>query len=634
MQRVGRASDQRPGRRGAAAATLFGSLLVMSVCCASLPPKAVASPPADPATGAPVAASGQQTGENASMTTITVSNASQLQAAFASAKDGDRIELAAGNYGSVQLAGRSFAAGLTIASASSSKPAVLEDLKIRKVSGLTLADIDVDGTKLGPNGGRVVRVEVSDSQDLILTGLKIEGHIPTAAEGVDPKAKSTDRLDAITGYGYDGGLRFTDCKNVTVSQLEFSDLKGAIGIGRSTGMTFTGLDIHDVREGFNMYDVRDVTIEQSHFHAFKYWRSVVKGIGDHPDMIQYWGDNSTFGVHDVTIQNNLFQQTEDYQPTQTIYGSIRNAGPNVTATNFTISGNTIVNGHLNAIALYNVDGAVIDHNLILPNARTIDNPTQVNTPGIVLVGSHNVTVSANSFLPLSNQRPIKADMSDPTIDFASDNVILSTSPSSPLFWRKFVGNLLTDNQSGANGTTSFAQLDDPADGLGLADDDADAADASDAATVSSGTTPDTISKAFGATALAALQGAAGDDVLSVAGAEDVVLAGWAGSDRLSGGDGSDLLIGGDGADKFVFDLRRAGPASRDIIADLDFSAGDRVQILVPNDSIWLTDADSILSAEAAGEISIQTLANGGLEIAIAGDPGRLLELHGSFDLLG
>ncbi|MBL9059818.1 MAG: hypothetical protein JNK88_07325, partial [Mangrovicoccus sp.] len=199
MQRVGRAPDQRPGRRRPAAATLFGSLLVMSVCCASLPPKAVASPPADPATGAPVAASGQQTGENASMTTITVSNASQLQAAFASAKDGDRIELAAGKYGNVQLAGRSFATGVTIASADSAKPAVLESLNLDKVAGLDLADITIDPTGFGQNGSKTTRLLVTNSRDLDFSGLSIEGHIPTTAEGVNPKAKSTQRDDAIAG---------------------------------------------------------------------------------------------------------------------------------------------------------------------------------------------------------------------------------------------------------------------------------------------------------------------------------------------------------------------------------------------------------------------------------------------------
>lgn len=562
------------------------------------------------------------------MTTITVSNASQLQAAFASAKDGDRIELTAGKYGNVQLAGRSFVTGVTIASAASANPAVLESLKLDKVAGLDLADIAIDPTGFGPAGNKTTRLLVTNSHDLDFSGLSIEGYIPTTADGVNPTAKSTQRNDAIAGYGYDGGLHFVDCQNVTVSQSEFSDLKGAIGMTRSTGMTFTGVDIHDVREGFNMHDVRYVTIEQSHFHAFKPWKSV-NGGGDHPDMIQYWGDNSSYGVHDVTIRNNLFQQTEDYLQTQTIYGSVRGGGPGVTATNFIISDNVIVNDHLNAIALYDVNGAVISNNLLLPNARTIDDPTQVHTPGIVLDKSINVTLTGNSLLALSNLRPIKANMSDPTIDFASDNVILSTNPSSPLFWRNFAGNLLTDTQSGANGATSFAVLDDA--GLGLPGDDAVADDAGVA--VRPGMTPDEIIKAFGATALATLHSTTGDDMLSVRGAKDTVLVGWDGRDLLGDGTGIDLLIGGAGADKFVFDLRQAGPDSRDIIADLDFAAGDRVQILLPDDALWLDSEDGLLAAEAAGEISIRALGNGGLEIGMAGDPGRLLELHGGFDMI-
>jgi len=141
-------------------------------------------------------------------------------------------------------------------------------------------------------------------------------------------------------------------------------------------------------------------------------------------------------------------------------------------------------------------------------------------------------------------------------------------------------------------------------------------------------TPAEIIHAFGADSIQVLNGSAGDDLMNYyTGSADRVLVGWAGKDHITGGSGSDLLIGGDGADKFVFDLRQSGPASHDIVGDLDFTAGDRVQILVPSDSIILTGADSILSAEAAGEISVQTLANGGLEITVAADPGRVIELQ-------
>ena len=559
------------------------------------------------------------------MTTITVSNATQLQAAFASVKDGDRIELAAGNYGNITLSGRSFAAGVTLTSANGSSPAVLESLKISKVSGLTVADLEVDGTQLGPNGSRVIRVEVINSQDLTLTGLKVEGYIPTAAEGVNPQATTTGRMDMIAGYGYDSGLRLRNSDNITVTNSDFSDLKTAVGLINATHLDFNGLEIHDVREGFNMNDVRDVTIEQSHFYAFKPWMSVIKANSDHPDMIQFWGDYSSFGVHDLTIRDNLFQQTDSYAPTQTIFGSVRNSG--VTATNFVIEDNIIVNSHLNAIALYGVDGAVISGNLLLPNSHSVNDPTPVNTPSIVLVDTHNATISGNSYVPVSSINDIKVDLTDPTIHIAGDNVVLSTSPTSPLYWRNYVGTLL--DLGGTPGTPPTTG------GSGGSGGSSGGSSGGAVSTVTQpGMTPDELIHAFGADALPEIHGTASDEILSYRGTLDTVLVGWGGRDILSGGSGSDLLIGGDGADKFVFDLRPLGPDSRDTIADLNFTAGDRVQILVDSGSIWLTSADSILSAEASGEISLQTLANGGLEVSVTGEPGRILELHSSFDLLG
>lgn len=571
------------------------------------------------------------------MTIVTVSNASQLQAAFASAKDGDRIELAAGNYGSVTLSGRNFASGVTVTSADPANQAVLEDLKINKVTGLTLSDVTVDGTALGPNGNLVNRVFVSNSQNLTFSGLTIEGHIPTAAEGVDPDAASTTRMQAIAGYGYDLGLRFLDCSNITVSQSDFADLRSAVALTRVTNITLTGLDIHDVREGVNMSDVRGVTIEQSQFHDFEPWQSSTGLIGDHPDMIQFWGTNASYGVHDLTIRNNMFVQTEDNLPTQTIFGSVLNSGAGVTATNFIIEDNVIVNGHVNAIALYGVDGVLIDDNLILPNSRSINDPTPLNTPSIVLVATQNATISGNSYVPVSGTQDIKVNLNDPTIHVASDNVVMSTNPTSALYWRNYAGSLL-DSTTGGLGTpggSTGTGGGSGGSGSGSGGNGGSGGSGAISTVVQPGMTPAEIIHAFGADAIQVLNGSAGDDLMNYyTGTAPRVLVGWAGKDHLTGGSGNDLLIGGDGADKFVFDLRQTGPASHDIVGDLDFSAGDRVQILVPNDSIILSGTASILSAEAAGEISIQTLANGGLEITVAADPGRVIELHSTFDLLG
>ena len=80
---------------------------------------------------------------------------------------------------------------------------------------------------------------------------------------------------------------------------------------------------------------------------------------------------------------------------------------------------------------------------------------------------------------------------------------------------------------------------------------------------------------FGGGGADALVGGDGADVL-FARAGDDWLEGGAGNDRLTGGAGSDFLIGGAGADNFVFYGADFGDGAHDVILDLDFTEGDRL----------------------------------------------------------
>lgn len=80
---------------------------------------------------------------------------------------------------------------------------------------------------------------------------------------------------------------------------------------------------------------------------------------------------------------------------------------------------------------------------------------------------------------------------------------------------------------------------------------------------------------FGGGGAEALIGGGGADVL-FARAGDDWLEGGAGNDRLTGGQGSDFLIGGAGADNFLFYGADLADGARDVILDLDFAEGDRL----------------------------------------------------------
>lgn len=415
LRRSGAAASRQPAATGWTRGAGRALLLALSLGCPWGPPVAAASP-------TPV-------GQTASVS-VSVSDAKDLKAAFARAEDGDRIALAPGSYGSVTLSGRSFATGLILVSADPTRPAVLEALQLDKVGGVTVSGIEIRGTALPPTGSGW-RILVSGSHDVILAGLRVTGHIPSASEGSSPDAAKLVKTAPIVGYGHDTGLRVADSRNITVEQSEFSDLRIAIGLSRNEQVRLNRLDIHDVREGIDMHDVRGVLVERSHFHAFKPWKPG-NGADDHPDMIQYWAANSRFGVHDLTIRNNVFQQPENLRQTQTIYGSMRRAPAGVTASNFTITGNLIVNGHINAISLHGVNGVLVADNVLLPKGDLPDRPRAVDTPAIRLLAVIDARVSGNTYLPPNNS----GGMKNGKITVTSDNVVLSASSTSPLYWRK------------------------------------------------------------------------------------------------------------------------------------------------------------------------------------------------------
>jgi hypothetical protein len=543
------------------------------------------------------------------MSTITVKNAAELMSAFATAKDGDRIELAAGNYGGVDLAGRKFSAGVTITSADLKHRAVLTDyLNISNVAGVTVQGIDVDAAKLAPKDS-YTRVTLFGSSNLTLKDMSIEGYLPTASEGVSPSAATT-KLEPVAGYGYDVGVVVAYCTGVAMSQLDVTDVRMGFNLGNSSNLQIDNLDIYKVREGIDLHDVDDVMIENSAFHSFN------RVPLDHPDMIQYWGTASTSGVHDLTIQNNVFWQDPNDTFTQTIYGSMMHApNANVTATNFTIANNLIVNGQANAISLHGVTGVQITDNVLLPKADLPDDPQAVNTPTIVLNSVHSAVVSGNTYVPANNTGLIKAAASaiaHGDIVVTPDNVVLSVNPSSPLYWRNFdisgwtpsAGDPATSagtiggftgggTGSGSGGSTGGGTGGSTGGGTGGSTGGGTGTGPGGSALTT--TEVDAMVKAFLAAGATLITGAAGDDALA-AGSKNAVLYGNDGDDRLRTGTLDSLLVGGNGSDQFIFDMRVDSVGRMEVVADLDFAAGDVLDVM--------TGWTGIFSGATGGSVTI------------------------------
>ena len=382
------------------------------------------------------------------MTIFSVSDSAQLVAAFNAAQGGDRIELAAGFYGYTKLVNRHFASDITITSADPNNRAVFGTmLGFNNVAGVNVTDIDLVEQQLAKNTQQGL-LNVWYSRDVTFTDIRIQGHIPTAVEGVDPLASTTSRNDIIAGYGYGTGIRLTNNSDITMTNVEISDFFTAISAGDLFNSKFTGIDIHDVREGVDIFDIDTLEISDSYFHDFKPWVFSSGGMQDHPDMIQYWGVNSSFGVHNLTIDNNLFYQPTGW--TQTIFGHLRGAAAGVTATNFTITDNVIVNGHTNAIRPDNVDGFTIANNLILPNSLSPNSST--GWPRILLVNDTNGNVTGNVGVVNWNNTLLNLDSTQlAQVNIAtSGNLGLSRSPTSTSYWGPLLNEALNIYHAGGS----------------------------------------------------------------------------------------------------------------------------------------------------------------------------------------
>lgn len=109
--------------------------------------------------------------------------------------------------------------------------------------------------------------------------------------------------------------------------------------------------------------------------------------------------------------------------------------------------------------------------------------------------------------------------------------------------------------------------------------------------------------------------AAADPITGSEGSD--LLVGTASADRLAAGPGADTLTGGDGADVFQLDATVAATGA-DVISDLDFSAGDRLEFLglTQTESLQVVDSLSALAALETGGATQLREYDGNIDLLI------------------
>lgn len=386
------------------------------------------------------------------MAVYQVSTAAEVVSAVGKAAAGDRIELAPGSYRTIHLKDAVFSDDVTITSADPGRPALITGRFIfQNSANVTLEGVDFDTLSL-PSTRDKFRLYVRDSRDIELRDLDMNGYI-VGSEGASPDASTTNSGDPITGYAFDTGIRIGGSKNVVVSNTSFEDYRSAILIGGAENVTLSGLDISKVREGVNFRETDGLKITNSHFHDFRPWvpfsdPAYDSKRHDHPDMVQYWGSNSVKGVHDVTVTGNLFEM-DGGERLQVVFGHLRSGPDSVTASNFTVKDNYILNSHPNSIYLGDVVGGVVEGNVLLPSGPLTNTSW---TAQIKLPRAKNIDVIDNVLV--ENRSGVVFGMDDGDLARAgittSGNTILSNSPSDSDYWGKW----LDANPPKIGGTTS------------------------------------------------------------------------------------------------------------------------------------------------------------------------------------
>ncbi|WP_296597654.1 right-handed parallel beta-helix repeat-containing protein [Phenylobacterium sp.] len=520
----------------------------------------------------------------------TVTSASTLQSALSSAKAGDVIELASGNYGYMRITGQNFADDVTIRAASGAAP-VFSGLSVNSSSGLTFQGLEFARTN-------DTNFELAHSQDIHFVGINVHGVLDGNTD-TDP-----------------WGLYLFDNTNITVEDSEFHELNWGITQGKNDGLTILNNDFHDIRaQAVRGGGSSNVTVAGNDF------RDIYPIGEDHPDAIQFWTTETTASAHDIVIANNTYVRGEG-RISQGIF--MRDEVGNLPYQRVTIANNLIVGANYHGIALGHATDAKIFDNVVVGFT---------DRKSWILIGDiDRVVASGNT----ANEYQLGVttnfvNTNNGVIALASDDGAAAIAkfnardPQQLASDKVLTGGIGQDSLQGGAGAdtivdtggSNYLRGGDGSDSIvgGGAFDDINGNAGND--TVSGGSGADWV---VGGRDNDSLSGGAGDDLIYGnlgadtcdggdgadtlrGGQDDDLLLGGSGADYLSGDKGSDTMTGGAGADVF----HSFGDAGLDRITDFNYQAGDRLRL----------DAGTSYTVSQVGSDVVVDMVGGG-HVVLAG----------------
>ena len=221
------------------------------------------------------------------MAIFNVSNATQLQSALASAVGGDKILLAAGDYGNVSINNRNYSSNVTVQVQSFQNPAHFDGLFIQNSKNLTFSGLDI-GRDLNAGEPEYTQLNwIRSSSNIKLSGVTIHG--------------SMDNNPQNDGVG----IVLTEVTGFNINNSKFTELYRGVAVQQSANVTIQSTEFKTIRsDGIVNAAVDGVYYDNNTFSDFR------PVIPDHADFIQFWNTGQTRGSNNITIKNNVMMQPE------------------------------------------------------------------------------------------------------------------------------------------------------------------------------------------------------------------------------------------------------------------------------------------------------------------------------------
>lgn len=384
--------------------------------------------------------------------TVTVATTADLRAAARTARAGDTILLAPGNYGDVRLDNlRPAGTGtITIKSANPDNDAVMRTLTMMNSQNIIIQDIDISRPMNPGEARNNYAVNVGRSSNLTFIGIDVSGSM------------NNDARDDGHGMSLNG-------KRLSVLDSTFTQLGFAV-VATGSDYVFAGNTMTQVREGMQMREMQGALVANNFARDFQ----ANYAAGEHPDVFQVHTGGTAQASSNLIFRNNvmtpgadggvggIFIRSETAIPRRhsnilienNVYEGNFTHGITVSdADSVTIRSNTvragINDGLVSSILVSNVSGGLVEKNVVQrllgsknePNTDVVmrDNIDiwDVNQKKGLAVGD----LFAQSTSAASNRLGVGLVGSEAGFDFSDFNVLANSAAGRLGAGFKAVGNI-------------------------------------------------------------------------------------------------------------------------------------------------------------------------------------------------